>query len=116
MGSTGEPGSIGGFGPNAGPGPAGIGTPTTPGAGAVPGTVAGGPGQSFLDSLGSAFGQLNSQLTSADSTMADFASGGSSDLQTVMLQMQEASIGLKLGLQVRDRLLEAYQDVMRLQL
>jgi flagellar hook-basal body complex protein FliE len=33
----------------------------------------------------------------------------------VVLQMQEASLQLKLGVQVRDRLLEAYQDIMRLQ-
>ncbi len=47
--------------------------------------------------------------------MADFAAGGSSDLHTVMLQMQEASLGLKLGVQVRDKFLEAYQEIMRLQ-
>jgi flagellar hook-basal body complex protein FliE len=46
--------------------------------------------------------------------MADFAAGGSADLHTVMLQMQEASIGLKTGIAVRDRLLEAYQEIMRL--
>jgi flagellar hook-basal body complex protein FliE len=32
-----------------------------------------------------------------------------------MLQMQEASLGLKLGVQVRDRLLDAYREIMRLQ-
>ena len=52
----------------------------------------------------------------ADASLADFAAGGSSDLHTVMLQMQEASIGLKLGVQVRDKFLEAYQEIMRLQL
>ena len=73
-------------------------------------------GSSFIDTLGQAFGTLNQQLTTADASMADFAAGGSSDLHTVMLQMQEASIGLKVGIQVRDRLLEAYQDIMRMQL
>jgi flagellar hook-basal body complex protein FliE len=33
-----------------------------------------------------------------------------------MLQMQEASIGVKVATQVRDRLLEAYQEIMRIQL
>jgi flagellar hook-basal body complex protein FliE len=78
--------------------------------------AAGGTGQSFVDSLGDALGQLNTQLNAADSSMAQFASGGSSDLHTVMLEMQEASIGLKVGVQVRDRLLEAYQEIMRIQL
>ncbi len=73
-------------------------------------------GQGFVDTLGSAFNQLNTQITGADAAMADFAAGGSSDLHTVMLQMQEASIGLQVGIQVRDKLLEAYQEIMRLQL
>ena len=72
-------------------------------------------GQSFVDALGDAFSQLNGQLNGADAAMANFAAGGSADLHTVMLQMQEASLGLKVGLQVRDRLLEAYQELMRMQ-
>jgi len=72
-------------------------------------------GGSFLDSLGDALSRLNGQLTQADTTMQSFAAGGSADIQTVMLQMQEASLGLQVGLQVRDRLLEAYNTIMRLQ-
>jgi flagellar hook-basal body complex protein FliE len=32
-----------------------------------------------------------------------------------MLELQQASIGLKTGIAVRDKLLEAYQELMRLQ-
>ena len=86
-----------------------------PAAGAGSATPdAAGAGSSFVDSLGSAMKSLNTQLVGADAQMADFAAGGSADLQTVMLQMQEASIGLKVGIAVRDKLLEAYQEVMRL--
>jgi flagellar hook-basal body complex protein FliE len=86
------------------------------GAASPPGAAATDPAQGFLDTLGKAFGQLNDQLVSADASLADFAAGGSSDLHTVLLQMQEASLGLQLGVQVRDRLLEAYTEIMRLQL
>ena len=72
-------------------------------------------GNSFLNSLSDAFGQVNSQLTAADASMTSFASGGSADLHTVMLQMQEASLSLKTAVQVRDKLLEAYQEIMRTQ-
>jgi flagellar hook-basal body complex protein FliE len=90
----------------------GISGPTSP----VDGTDGGrAPGASFIDTLGKAFGELNGQLNAADASMADFASGGSADLHTVMLQMEEASIGLKAGVQVRDKLLEAYQELMRMQ-
>jgi flagellar hook-basal body complex protein FliE len=87
------------------------------GAGAI-GGAAGTPeasGTSFIDSLGDALGQLNTQLNTADASMASFAAGGSADLHTVMLELQQASIGLKTGIAVRDKLLEAYQELMRLQ-
>ena len=71
---------------------------------------------SFLDSLGDALNGLNTQLNTADASMASFASGGSADLHTVMLELQQASIGLKTGIAVRDKLLEAYQELMRLQI
>jgi flagellar hook-basal body complex protein FliE len=102
--STGLSANVGGAANSAAPA-AGAGT-TAPDAASA--------GSSFVDSLGSAMKNLNTQLTSADAQMADFAAGGSADLQTVMLEMQEASIGLKVGIAVRDKLLEAYQEVMRL--
>jgi flagellar hook-basal body complex protein FliE len=95
LGGTGEVGGIGG-------------------AGTV--TGAQDSGGSFLDSLGDALGGLNTQLNTADASMASFASGGSADLHTVMLELQQASIGLKTGIAVRDKLLEAYQEIMRLQI
>jgi flagellar hook-basal body complex protein FliE len=93
------------------------GASTLNGAGAVDGSGAGASsGNSFLNSLSDAFGSLNTQLTSADASMADFASGGSADLHTVMLQMEEASVSLKTATAVRDKLLEAYQEIMRTQI
>lgn len=78
-------------------------------------TDAPGDGGSFVDALAEAARGLNTELVDADAAMASFAAGGSADLHAVVLQMQEASLQLKLGVQVRDRLLEAYQDIMRLQ-
>jgi flagellar hook-basal body complex protein FliE len=94
------------------------GASTVDGAGAVDGSAAGtqAPGDSFLNSLNDAFGELNSQLTSADASMANLAAGGSADVHTVMLQMEEASVSLKAATDVRDKLLDAYQDIMRTQI
>jgi flagellar hook-basal body complex protein FliE len=94
------------------------GASTINGAGAVDGSQLGAEnsGGSFIDSLNSAFSSLNTQLTTTDAAMADFAAGGSADLHTVMLQMEEASLSLKTAVQVRDKLLEAYQEIMRTQL
>jgi flagellar hook-basal body complex protein FliE len=98
----------------------GAANPAAPAAGlaGAPGAAAtadgGSLGSSFINSLGDALGRLNGQLTGADAAMSDFAAGGSADIHSVMLEMQEASIGLKVGIAVRDKLLEAYQEVMRL--
>jgi flagellar hook-basal body complex protein FliE len=88
------------------------------GAGALDGSAAGtqAPGDSFLNSLNDAFGQLNSQLNATDASISDFAAGGSADLHTVMLQMESASVSLKTAVDVRDKLLEAYSEIMRTQL
>jgi flagellar hook-basal body complex protein FliE len=83
-------------------------------SGAAPTADASGA-SSFTDVLGDALARLNGQLSATDASMAAFASGQSADIGTVMLQMQEASLGLKLGVQVRDRLLDAYREIMRLQ-
>jgi flagellar hook-basal body complex protein FliE len=89
------------------------GASTVNGSGAVDGTTAGSaPGNGFLDSLSDAFGEP----TAAAAAAADFASGGSADLHTVMLQMESASLSLKTAVDVRDKLLEAYQEIMRTQL
>jgi flagellar hook-basal body complex protein FliE len=94
------------------------GTTSIGGSSSIDGTAVGTQpaGDSFLNSLSDAFGSLNGQLTSADTSMADFASGGSADLHTVMLQMEEASVSLKAATTVRDKLLEAYTEIMRTQL
>jgi flagellar hook-basal body complex protein FliE len=116
----------------SGAGAAGAASPsaTIGGAATSPATPAGGIGSiggigttpdasstggSFLDSLSNALGELNTQVNGADTAMASFAGGGSADIHTVMLELQQASIGLKTGIAVRDKLLEAYQELMRIQ-
>ena len=92
-----------------------IGTVGTPAPATTGGTDASSSGNSFLDAIGNALGQLNTQVNGADAAMSSFAAGGSADIHTVMLELQQASIGLKTGIAVRDKLLEAYQELMRIQ-
>jgi len=114
LGSLGQVGGAAGAAGTAAPAAGAAGTAGA--ASTIGATDAAGAGGSFVDSLGQAMQSLNGQLNTADASMADFASGGSADIQTVMLDMQEASIGLKVGIAVRDKLLEAYSEIMRLQI
>jgi flagellar hook-basal body complex protein FliE len=58
---------------------------------------------------------LNTQLVGAEQGLRTLATGSADNLHDVMLQMEQARLALQLALQVRSRVIEAYQDVMRMQ-
>jgi len=70
---------------------------------------------SFSDLVGNAIDQLNEVQQRADLAAFQVASGQSSDLHTALVTMEEASLSLQLGLQVRNKVVEAYQEIMRMQ-
>jgi flagellar hook-basal body complex protein FliE len=59
--------------------------------------------------------QLNQLQHEADSAAVQVASGQSADLHNALITVEEASLALQLGLQVRNKLVESYQEVMRMQ-
>lgn len=58
---------------------------------------------------------LNSQLVGAEQGLRTLATGSAENLHDVMLQMEQARLALQLAMQVRTKVIEAYQDVMRMQ-
>uniref|UniRef100_A0A7C5RTM2 Flagellar hook-basal body complex protein FliE n=1 Tax=Thermomicrobium roseum TaxID=500 RepID=A0A7C5RTM2_THERO len=69
-------------------------------------------GPSFGEVLERAFGALNEQLNEADRLALALAAGEDVDLHQVMVALETASIGLQAALQIRNRALEAYREVM----
>jgi flagellar hook-basal body complex protein FliE len=59
---------------------------------------------------------LDSVQKSADDKAMELAAGEPIDLHEVMLSRETASLHMQLALQVRNKLVEAYQDVMRMQI
>jgi flagellar hook-basal body complex protein FliE len=85
-------------------------------------TVAGGaraaegPGKtSFVDALKSFTGQVDQEMQSANQKIDEFAVGKRFDLHEIMIATEKADISFRLLLQVRNKLLEAYQEIMRMQ-
>lgn len=70
----------------------------------------------FEDMLKSFAGQVNDQLNEADKLVGEFAVGIPHDLHDIMIATEKASLSFKLLLQIRNKLLEAYQEIMRMQL
>lgn len=71
--------------------------------------------ESFEQILGSAVNSLTQKEAAAGQAVASLAAGEDVELHQVMLAMQEADISFQLALQVRNKLVEAYQEVMRMQ-
>lgn len=58
---------------------------------------------------------VNTKLGSAEQGLQLLASGEASSLHDVMIRMEEARLSFQVALQFRNRVLEAYQEVMRMQ-
>jgi len=60
-------------------------------------------------------GAVNASLLSSDNDIKKLAAGEAPSLHDVMIRMEEAKLSFQLLAQVRNRLLDAYQEVMRMQ-
>ena len=82
---------------------------TAPDATASSGATGGG----FGEALKSALDGVNASQTNADNLTSAYEQGQTTDVAKVMLARQEASVGFEATLQVRNKLLSAYSDIMK---
>lgn len=73
------------------------------------------PAPGFAQWVGREIETLNTQLLGAEQGLHKLATGTAENLHDVMLQMEQARLALQVAAQVRSRVLEAYQEVMRMQ-
>jgi flagellar hook-basal body complex protein FliE len=60
-------------------------------------------------------GEVNRQLLASQADLQQLALGNAQNLHQIMIRLEESRLSFQLLLQVRNRLLEAYQDVMKMQ-
>lgn len=87
---------------------AGLATP----AASRPGPVSG-PG-GFGEALGAALGEVNRLQLEAQALARALGAGRGVDLVEVVVAAEKASLSFQLLLQLRNKLLEAYQEIMRM--
>jgi flagellar hook-basal body complex protein FliE len=58
---------------------------------------------------------VNQQQIEKDETTAGFLAGEITDVHTAMVAMEKANISFQFMLEVRNKLLESYREVMRMQ-
>lgn len=71
--------------------------------------------QSFGEYLTSALKKVNALQLDADEQNALLAAGQIEDVSQVVVASQKAEIALQLTLQLRNRAVSAYQEIMRMQ-
>ena len=86
-------------------------TPSLPSSGGASGRPA---GADFGSALKQAVGALGDLSSKADASSLAMAKGEPVDIHEVMLNTEQASLGFSMALQVRNKLIDAYQEVMRM--
>jgi flagellar hook-basal body complex protein FliE len=84
----------------------------------IQGAVATGASQSstFADWINQELAQANGAINAADGNLKKLAVGEPVSLHEVMLSMEEAKLQFQLVMQMRNRVLDAYQDLLRMQI
>ena len=72
--------------------------------------------RSFSQMLREAINEVNELQHKADEAIMAFAQGEDIEIHSVMLAVEHASLAMNYLLAVHTRLLQAYQDVMRMQI
>ena len=70
---------------------------------------------SFTDFLKKYVNDVNQKQINADKTIEKFLKGEEKDITNVVLSVEKAEVSLQLFLQIRNKLVQAYQDIMRMQ-
>ena len=70
----------------------------------------------FNELLGMAVKSVSNSQINADTAMQQLAAGQNIELHNVVLAAQKASLTLQLALQIKNKITEAYQEVMRMQI
>lgn len=83
----------------------------------MPAQTTGGPGKQggFGASLASAIEQVEQLHTDAQTNAADMMQNGGQDLHNVLIAVEKADISFQLMMQVRNKIVNAYQEISRLQ-
>jgi flagellar hook-basal body complex protein FliE len=72
-------------------------------------------GSSFEQTLSQAIGKVNELQKEADVKAEHLATGKTDNIADVMIATEKADIALKLMMQVRNKIIDAYQEIMKMQ-
>ncbi|BBO66757.1 flagellar hook-basal body complex protein FliE [Desulfosarcina alkanivorans] len=68
----------------------------------------------FSDFVQRSLADVNRQMLDADESVGDLATGRNQDIHNTMIAMQKAEISFELVMQVRNKLISAYDEIRRM--
>ena len=69
----------------------------------------------FSAHLKNALGEVNELQSKANQAMEQMVGEGKGDLQETMMALEKADVSFRLMMQIRNKVLDAYQEIMRMQ-
>src|SRR5690242_19668126 len=94
------------FVPDVGAGSNDVTTEAIPGAGAP----------SFKDTVKSFLADVNDKVSTSDQLSRDLATGRTNDVSKVVTSVEEANLAMQFTLAIRNKLLDAYTEISRMQM
>jgi flagellar hook-basal body complex protein FliE len=82
--------------------------------GAAPAAGAEAPGAGFAQKLADGIQSVNAEIVRAEGLPSDFVGGKVEDFHEVAVQLKQADIGFRFALEIRNKLIDAYREVMRM--
>jgi flagellar hook-basal body complex protein FliE len=76
---------------------------------------AGGAEGSFATLLETSLAEVNRLQRKADAAITALATGETASLHETMIAMEQADVSFRMLMQVRNKIVEAYQEIMRMQ-
>jgi flagellar hook-basal body complex protein FliE len=89
--------------------------PSIPKIGSTPKPAASSSTQPVAQTFESMLSSLNQSQQDSNTLIEKLAQGENVDLHTVMIGMEESSVKMNVALGIRDHLVDAYREVMRMQ-
>lgn len=73
------------------------------------------PGNGFASALEGAIQAVEKPGQDSSQAIQNFLNGDGEELHNVALKVQQASLAFDLGVQIRNKVVSAYQEIMRMQ-
>jgi flagellar hook-basal body complex protein FliE len=75
----------------------------------------GAPAESFASVLSNAVGSVDKLNDAAAAQVSNMIQGGGTDINNVMVAVEKADVSFQLMMQVRNKIVSAYQDIEKMQ-